>query len=396
MLAGTKIRRWFMLAAKNLAVADVSYSDDFNRANLGPWWYTSGTGDIVIGGSEANYGGFSAGDQHALYIRRTTGAASRVDGNLYVNSAATTQRLGLILHGNRDLSEFVYLSATGTDAKIYSYAGGVLTQRATVASGGTNIYTLYYDVAADKYVALKGGNTFNLEWLSVGGAVTHDSDHRFGGMRISCASSTPAGTIDNWTLRDWAPPPTLTVSPSGGTLTITGSAPVARVGTGVFPGGASLTLTGAAPTVRVGESLQPTGAVLTLTGSAPNIPLGTGVAPGGATLTLTGSAPVVITPQTLTLGGASLTITGSAPTVQIGTYVTPTGATLTLTGSAPTVLTPRLVTPTGAALTLTGSAPTVLTPRLVVPTGGTLTITGSAPVVAVTSGFPYTFPFILG
>jgi len=43
-----------------------------------------------------------------------------------------------------------------------------------------------------------------LEWASVGSAVSHGPDYRFGGIRISRASGVNAGAIDNWTLADYA------------------------------------------------------------------------------------------------------------------------------------------------------------------------------------------------
>jgi hypothetical protein len=195
-----------LLAAKNIAEPDVSYSDDFNRANLGPWWFPSGAGTAVIAGEKLTYGGTTSGDEDALYIRRTSGDASLSSANIYVDAGATTQRLGLLHHANRDLTQFVYLSVTPTNARIYSFTGGTLTQRASVAGGGTGQYSIYYDEVADKYVALKDGNPIpGLQWTSVGSTIKHGPDYRFGGLRISRASSINAGTIDNWLMRDFRP-----------------------------------------------------------------------------------------------------------------------------------------------------------------------------------------------
>ena len=68
---------------------------------------------------------------------------------------------------------------------------------------GADLYSLYYDEPNDKYVALKSGAEFGLEWTSVGSAVEHGPDFRFGGKRIIRASGVNAGTIDNWTLTDF-------------------------------------------------------------------------------------------------------------------------------------------------------------------------------------------------
>jgi hypothetical protein len=137
-----------------------------------------------------------------VYIRRTTQDSSKVSGNLYVDEGATTQRFGLRLHCDRSETQSVELLVTKTDAKIYSYASGVATQRATVDIGGTALYSLYYDETDDKYVALKDGAEFGLEWASP--TINQGDNYRFGGIRISRASGVDAGTIDNWTLTDYA------------------------------------------------------------------------------------------------------------------------------------------------------------------------------------------------
>ena len=192
---------WCMLAQTGVDEPEVSYSDDFNRESLGSEWISDG---IVISGGKASYGGTTDGDQTTMRIRRTTLDASMVRGNLYVDEDATTQQLGIRLHCDREETQSVELLVTGTDAKIYSYASGTPTEQASVDVGGTDLYSLYYDEPNDKYVALKNGAEFDLEWTSVGGTVDHGSDFRFGGIRIIRDSGVNAGTIDNWTLTDYA------------------------------------------------------------------------------------------------------------------------------------------------------------------------------------------------
>lgn len=243
---------WAMLAAKNLVEADVSYSDDFNRANLGPDWFNFGASPLIIVGNEAAYNGTTNGDQTMLYIRRTSGNPAKVDGNLHIGPDATTQRLGLILHANRELTRFAYLSATGTDARIYSYAGGVLTERASVATGGTDLYSMYYEEATDSYIALKGGESFGLQWSGISAVLPPDQDNRFGGIRISRAGSVNAGTVDNFTLSDWVrapitiaaermeataamPTPMVTAGIPVSRMEATAAMPVPMVGAAVLP-----------------------------------------------------------------------------------------------------------------------------------------------------------------
>lgn len=201
--AGTTLN-WFMLAAKFMPSVDRSFSDDANRSAIGGLWVRqSSTASLLDIYEEAfGYTGTSDGDQSALYIHRTTRDVNRVEANLFINKNSTA-RCGVLLHCTRDFSQVVYLGVNGTSAKIYSGPIDSLLERASLSLGGEGKWALYYDQAADKYVALKDGATIGLEWTSVGSAVTHGADYRFGGMRISLASGEPAGTIDDWTLRDW-------------------------------------------------------------------------------------------------------------------------------------------------------------------------------------------------
>ncbi|WP_457145142.1 hypothetical protein [Mycobacterium sp. URHB0021] len=192
---------WALLAAKNPEEPEVSYSDDFNRQFLGPDWRTDG---LAIDNFQLAYGGATNGEQSGYYLRRTTRDDSIVSGNIYVGSTATTQRSAFRLHCDREGTQSVEISATATDCKIYSYVNGTKTQRATVSTGGTDLYSLYYDIVNDKYVGLKGGVPFGLQWTSVGSAVSHGARYRFGGMRIERASGINSGQIDNFNLTDYA------------------------------------------------------------------------------------------------------------------------------------------------------------------------------------------------
>jgi len=204
----------------------------------------------------------------------------------------------------------------------------------------------------------------------------------------------------------------VTVTPSGGSLTLTGSAPADHqlvtpggvsapltgqtpsLGTGLYPlgrfpysfafelgGWTRLTLTGAAPTVTVaaasGVTVTPSAATLTLTGSAP--PLDLGVGPAGGSLAATGSTPQLDTG--LLPAAAAATLTGNPPVLDSGIY--PANASVTLTGSAPTVIVdgPQLVTPVAAELTVTGSLPVIVLGgnQIATPAAASLTLTGSAP-----------------
>ncbi|MCV7255352.1 hypothetical protein H7J86_24620 [Mycobacterium hackensackense] len=195
---------WFMLAAKFMPDVDKLFSDSFKYIAIsGQWVRQSSTAALIDVYEEAlGYTGTLDGDQSALYIRRCTRDVNKVEANLYVNPNSTV-RVGLLLHCARDFSQVVYLGVNGTSAKIYSGPIDLLTERASLATGGTGKWSLYYDAAADKYVALLNGATVGLQWTSVGSAVAHGEDYRFGGARIECAAGEPAGTVDDWELRDW-------------------------------------------------------------------------------------------------------------------------------------------------------------------------------------------------
>ena len=270
---------WFMLAAKSMPAVDRSFSDDYNRLSIGGEYFrkSSTASDIDIYEEALGYTGVADGDQAALYIRACSRDVNRVEANLHIN-AASTARCGVLLHCSRDLSQMVYLGVNGTSAKIYSGAFGSLTERASLSSGGTAKWAAYYDEASDKYVALRDGVDVGLQWTSVGSTVKHGADYRFGGDMISCASGEPAGTIDDWVLRDWyiAVPGVMYASP----MTATASMPDA-----VFTAGGSMVATPMTATASMPNAAFTAGAVMdaspmTATADMPNATVvATGVLP---------------------------------------------------------------------------------------------------------------------
>lgn len=195
-----------------------------------------------------------------------------------------------------------------------------------------------------------------------------------------------------------APPSGITVTPSVGTLSLSGVAPTVTTSANVSlaPAVASLVLAGVAPTVTASDfkTVTPTATSLTLTGVAPVI--GLKLSPPIATLvltpatsTVTVSSNQVVTPSVATL---MLTSATSNVTVSNNQTATPGIATLTLTGATPTIALPKLVSPTIAALTLTGVVPSVTATanQTLTPAVATLTITGIAPAVSGGAGLTVT------
>lgn len=138
--------------------------------------------------------------------------------------------------------------------------------------------------------------------------------------------------------------------------------------TTITPSVGSLALSGAAPTVSVSggtnTTITPAAAALAIVGAAVTQALTVG-SPASGALTISGAAPTVsqttgptIQPAAgaLTLAGASPTVTNTTP----GIVISPAAGSLSLSGKVPTaVLNNMTITPTAGALTLAGAAPNV-------------------------------------
>lgn len=187
-----------------------------------------------------------------------------------------------------------------------------------------------------------------------------------------------------------------TVSPSYGSLTVTGYAPSVSVsveGATVEPGIGELALTGYAPSVTAtdNKSVSPAIAELAATGYAPSLAVTDHkvISPALGELSITGIAPTIAATdhKSLTPGYGELSITGYAPSVGVGSNieVTPDAGTITLTGYAPGVSATdnKYVSPGLGELSITGYAPSVANTAnvSVSPATGVLTLTGYAPSV---------------
>lgn len=207
-LAAGTILPWLGLAAKNLATTDRSWSDDFNRSALGAMWScrsNTGSNQLGIVNNKLTYIGLTDGHQNGIQITAMAGDANMITGDIDLDILAAGRELGLLLHCDSTMDQVVFLAVSSVGAKFYSGSVTSLMERATDTTGGKGTWSAYYDLANDKYVALKNGLPTGLEWKSVGSAVKHDSDHRYGGGRITRSSFVTAGVIDNVTLRDWKP-----------------------------------------------------------------------------------------------------------------------------------------------------------------------------------------------
>jgi predicted secreted Zn-dependent protease len=165
------------------------------------------------------------------------------------------------------------------------------------------------------------------------------------------------------------------VTPSKGTLTLTGKTPTvsATANQSVTAGKGALSLAGYAPTVSVSNHIS--------------------VAPSQGALTLSSNAATVAATdhKSATPPAGELTATGQAPTVVATAQkaVTPDAGTLTLTGQAPTVVATanQSVTPDAVALSLTGYASTVTATgaQAVTVPSGALLMSANVPTVEATA-----------
>lgn len=221
---------WALLAAKGLNMTDRLFADDFKRSALGGQWLTLTTGSFVLGitDGELSYTGTATGDQTGNYTFILASAACKTQGTLTFNPLSSAA-MGLTIHCARDFSQMVYLQVTPTRADIMAGPAGSLVSQAHVTLSGlpddiNGVWAIYYDQTpgATKYVVLKDGVAVSgLEWDNPTGLV-HDRDHQYGGARISCASSQPAGTIAEWSIQDYviAVPATVTVPRMAATATM--------------------------------------------------------------------------------------------------------------------------------------------------------------------------------
>lgn len=256
--SNTGFVNWTALACAQMTPTDRSFSDDANRSAIGGLWFRkSSTASLMDVYEEAfGYTSSTDGSQSSIYIHSTNRDVQRVEANLYFNPSSTA-RQGVLLNCNRSLSQVVYLGVNGTSAKIYSGSHTSLTERASLTiANDDSLWTMYYDQGNDKYVALKDGANIGLEWTGVSTAVSHGSDYRYGGIRIECASAQPAGTVDNWTLRDWviAVPATVNVPVMAATAALV--TPVVGAGGTVTAVPMTATAAAVAPVVQADSNIM--------------------------------------------------------------------------------------------------------------------------------------------
>lgn len=193
-----------MLASASPSTTEQSFSDDFNRSELGSLWFTTtdGASNLSLSGNRLTFTGATDGNQTGLYIRPTATDRNLVQANVYdtVDSAGSC---GVMLGCNREFSQVVYLAVSDATAKIYSGSLSSLVERDSLTREyNDGLWTLVHDADTSTFQAFLDGASVDLSW-TYSGTVLTGRDYRFGGARISRASGQNGGSIDNWTLKDW-------------------------------------------------------------------------------------------------------------------------------------------------------------------------------------------------
>lgn len=199
-----------------------------------------------------------------------------------------------------------------------------------------------------------------------------------------------------------------TIAPTAGTATLAGVAPAPVQGAVITTSVGSVALSNAAPVIVRGTVLSVSTGALTLTGLTTGISR-SAVIPVGA-ITLNGLSPALLSAVTITPAVGSIALSGIVPTEIVGTIIATAAGALTLAGTSSTLrlnVTPIIgvttivgalpvlsvssgvtVTPTVGALTLSGIAPSVSATAKVtiIPALGTTTLSGSTPTLILSAG----------
>ena len=195
------------LASPTASAADAAYSDDFNdRSSLGGTWSLKtsvGSTNLMVSSGEVWYNGLSNGTQVGTYIFPTSSDRMFAEGKMGGASILDGGRSGIYICADREFAQVVTLMVNATGSKIYSGGWNTLTQRASTATGGVGTYSLEYNPATKVYTARKNSVSI-ATWTDSGDLMSHGSDYRYGGLRISM-SALATGTVDNFILKDFVP-----------------------------------------------------------------------------------------------------------------------------------------------------------------------------------------------
>lgn len=197
--------RWMCLYTDDSDAPDyLSYKDDFNRFSVGSQWLRKsnssfGKSDLSFG--TMGYGGIFTGTQASIYTKSLNYDSMRVEAVL---NTPTSQRTGLILKSNSDMTSLVCLGINSTDAVVYTGAWNSLTARSTITTD-TDLgrWAAEYLVSDNSVHVYKDDVEVGTPWADTGSVIKHGSDQRLCGTSFVRGSvSSVAASLDNWTCRD--------------------------------------------------------------------------------------------------------------------------------------------------------------------------------------------------
>lgn len=275
-----------------------SYSDDFNRDDESPLagnWkqlYSRGlrlSSNAIIGPSSAgdaghrwNAGSFYGNQFSQVEVKETTqakGVAVRYQDSTVSGYVAYFSGGNVTLYReDNDVSTII-----GSSVSAPLSIGDIIR----IEARGSTISALVNGVVKRTVT----DSTYSNGWAGIFGlSTTCNFDNWIGGNLLGYTTLTPdTGVL---TLSGQIPviPSEIEISPSVGTLTLTGN--IAGLNFGVLPSQGALTLTGQVPgiTVSVNAIIQPDVGTLTLVGNSPLL----NPSPNLATLTLVGEIPNIL------------------------------------------------------------------------------------------------------
>lgn len=190
--------------------------------------------------------------------------------------------------------------------------------------------------------------------------------------------------------------PTYTLTASGGTYALTGTAAALKVSRKLVAAGGTYALTGAAATLKAGRKVVAESGSYVLTGASAGLVADRKLIAGSGSYALTGTdATLTYDPAgatyTLSADGGSYTLTGQAATLKVGRVIVADVGTYALTGVAASLRAGRALSAGSGAYTLTGGDAGLKVGRALSAAGGVYTLTGSGATLTYTpAGGAYT------
>lgn len=210
---GAGVIPWFYIASQSPPPEDVTYTDDFNRANLGINWSWLGRelgadADLVISDGHLVYSELTDGVAQVDYIHPTASDYMRVDVDVHeVQGTYAAADVGVTVLMNCDREGYYSAAFTVTgDSVIFATevnGGGYVERDVVMTVGNNTTWSFIYNPDTNTYYALKTGEDVGLSWTDSGDIMLQGANYRYTSIQISRESGVNGGEVDNWVYRDW-------------------------------------------------------------------------------------------------------------------------------------------------------------------------------------------------